>query len=342
MGQLTVPSGAKKARIGGDSQAPAIVPADTGPLPGSQTDGRASGFFLPAPPPGLSAHAGGLSCPAAPPVVAPEAAGLKAEPAPSQHAGSVRSRGSQPVPLPPATQPQHTWAAKVVCGGQRTEQGRPQASAPLPIQRGIPPHGSVSAAKHDAQQGHSGSFMAGLRADLGASRPMRERLPVSQQLPASVAALPAYGKPAVADLPTYHWRAVPSQAQQPAQMNYVPPLPQLSAYRHSDIGALPPGAVLLPGVLEVPRNPSQHRQMGASQPHQAAYDIEAAHRLQQAAATRSQHGRRAASTAPSGASVQPGRNIVRLPGSHAQVAAIRDANGFLPRLQQSRVKACRH
>ncbi len=324
----------------GGGQAPAIVPADTGPLPESQADGQSDGFFLPAPPPAFSAPAGSMPRPAAPPAVASEAAGPKAEPVPPQHAGSARSRGSQPVPLPTDTQPQHIWAAKAVSGCQRTEHGRPQASAPSPVQRGIPPHRSVSAAKHEAQQSHSGSFMAGLRADLGSSRPMRERLPLPQQLPASLAALPAYGKPAVADLPVCFWRAVPSRMQQPAQMHLMPP-PQLPGYQHASIGVLPPGSVVMPGVMEVPHNPSQPWQMAASQPYQAAYDIEAAHSLQQAAATRPQHGRRAASAAPSGASVQPGRNIVRLPGSHAQVAAIRNADGFSPSFQQSSVKACR-
>ncbi len=341
MGQLTVPDSAKKARTG-SGQAPAIVPADTGPIPESQADGQSSGVLLPAPPPGFIPPAGGLPRPAAPTALAPETAGMKAEPVLPQHAGNMSSRGSQPVPLPPGTRPQHRWAETAASDGQRTVQGPPQASAPSPVQPGILPHSSVSAAKHHAQQSHSGSFMAGLRADLGATMPMRERLPVPQQLPASLAALPAYPKPAVADLPVYCRPALPLQTQQQAQMRFLPP-PQLPGYRRSSIGALPPGAVFMPGVSGAPQSLVPRRRVVASQQQFEAQHVKPVPLTYQAAAPQPQHAQQAANTAPSGAltgSGPPKSNQVRLPGSHAQVAAIRDADGFSPRFQQSSVKMC--
>ena len=338
MGQLTVSDSVmKKARRGG-GQAPAIVPADAGPLPRSQPDGQASGLFLPAPPPGFIRPASGG--PAAPPTVAAEAAGLRAEPMLPHRAGGVQKSGSQQVPLRPGMQPQHAWAATAASNGKRSAQDLKQASAPLPV-----PHSSVSAAKQEAQPRHNGSFMAGLRADLGSSMPLGERPPLAKQLPTSLAALPAYCKPATPHLPACCRPAVPSQTQQRQQMQRL--LPQLPGKGQPSVGALPAGAVAMPVVSGAPHDVVPHRQVHASQQQQPceAQHVKPVPNPQQAAATQPQHGQQAASTTSSGAltvSGQPSRNIVRLPGSHAQVAAIREADGFSPRFQQSSIKMGRH
>ena len=340
MGQLTAPDSAKKARRGG-GQAPAINPADTGPLPTSQSDRQSSGLFLPAPPPGFIPPAGGMPHPAAPPAFAGRAAGVKAEPVLQQHAGSDRRSKSQPVPAHNgiSTQSQHTRAAEAASSGQRAVQGPAQGYAPSAAQPSVPPHRSVSPAHQDAQPGHCGSFMAGLRADLGSSMPLCERPPLPRQLPASLAAFPAYRKPAAADLPAYCGPAVRQQTQQQHTMQLSQPA-QLPGNRHCSMGALPAGAVVMLEVSEAPHNAVPHRQVVASQQQYEAQHVEFVPTTQQEAAAQPQQGQPASNVMSNGAptvSGQPHRTAVWLPGSHAQVAAIRDAGGLVPTFQESSI-----